>query len=119
MGRDLENIDMRVAGRGQWRVMGKDKYIYIPGNNQVIGKRNTLNFWDVQGAYARRTEWVMHEFRLVFIANPSKMANWSVYRIFKNKDEKKVKDAKWCNEESSNGESIEVNDFNIESDYFS
>ncbi|XP_057432041.1 NAC domain-containing protein 83-like [Lotus japonicus] len=117
--RDLENIDIRVAGSGQWRVMEKDKYIPIPRNNQVIGKRNTMNFWEVQGVYARRTEWVMHEFRLALIANPSKMENWAVYRIFKNKDEKKVKDARGCNEESSNAESTEVIAFNVESGSFS
>ncbi|XP_057444896.1 NAC domain-containing protein 83-like [Lotus japonicus] len=76
MSRDLKNSDMRVAGSGQWRVMEKDKYIPILRNDQVIGKRNTLNFWKVEGAYARRTEWMMHEFCLALIANPSKMARW-------------------------------------------
>lgn len=73
MSRDLENIDIRVVGSGQWRVMEKGKNILIPRNNQVVGRRNTLNFWEVQGACARMTNWVMHEFRLVFIANPSKV----------------------------------------------
>ncbi|XP_057432993.1 NAC domain-containing protein 83-like [Lotus japonicus] len=119
MGRDFENIDMRSAGSGQWRVMEKDKYVPIPRNNQVIGKRNTLNFWEVQGAYARRTEWVMHEFRLASITNPSKMTNWAVYRVFKNKNKKKVKDARGCNEESSNAGSTEDIGFNVESSSFS
>ncbi|XP_057432044.1 NAC domain-containing protein 83-like [Lotus japonicus] len=90
MGRDIENIDLRVAGSGQWRVMEKGKDVPIPQSNQVIGRRNTLNFWEEQGACARRTKWVMHEFRLALIANPSKMANWAIYRIFKNKNAKKV-----------------------------
>ncbi|XP_057432043.1 NAC domain-containing protein 83-like [Lotus japonicus] len=119
MGRDLENTDMRVARNDQWRVIEKNKYVSIPRNNQVIGKRNTLDFWEVQGAYARRTEWMMHEFRLALIDNPSKMANCVVYRIFKNKDENKVKDARGCNEESSNVGSAEVIDFNVESGSFS
>ncbi|XP_057444014.1 NAC domain-containing protein 54-like [Lotus japonicus] len=34
MDRDLENLDMRVVGGGQWRVMDKDKDIPIPRNNQ-------------------------------------------------------------------------------------
>lgn len=70
---ELENFDMRVVGSGQWRVMEKEKYIPIPQNNQVIGKRKTLNFWELQGACARWTKWVMHEFRLALIANPSKV----------------------------------------------
>ncbi|XP_057426204.1 NAC domain-containing protein 83-like [Lotus japonicus] len=86
MGRDLENLDMVVVGSGQWRVMEKDKNIPISQHNEVIGKRNTLNFWEVEGECARRTKWVMHEFRLVLISDPSKMINWALYRIFQNKD---------------------------------
>ncbi|XP_057432560.1 NAC domain-containing protein 83-like [Lotus japonicus] len=114
MCRDLENIDVRVAGSGQWRVVEKGKNIPIPQNNLVVGRRNTLNFWEMQGAYARRTKWVMHEFRLALIANPSKMANWAIYHIFKNKDAKKVKIGRGCNEKSSNDRSAEVIDFKAE-----
>ncbi|XP_057452014.1 NAC domain-containing protein 83-like [Lotus japonicus] len=111
MGRDLENLDIRVAGSGEWRVIEKGKDVLIPRNNQVIGKRNTLNFWEVQEACTRRTKWVMHEFRLALIANPSK-----------NKDAKKVKNARLSNEESSNSgrnaRSATTIDFNVESDNF-
>ncbi|XP_057452013.1 NAC domain-containing protein 83-like [Lotus japonicus] len=120
MGRDLENLDIRVAGSGEWRVIEKSKDVHIPRNNKVIGKRNTLNFWEVQGACTRRTKWVMHEFRLTLIANPSKMANWVVYRIFQNKNAKKVKNARWSDGESSNsGRNARIAttiDFNVESD---
>ncbi|XP_057451942.1 NAC domain-containing protein 83-like [Lotus japonicus] len=102
MGRDLESLDMRVAGSGLWKVVEKGKDVLIPQNNEVIGKRNTLIFWEVQGACTRRTKWMMHEFRLVLLANPSKMENWAVYRIFKKKDEKKVKNIQGSYEESSN-----------------
>ncbi|XP_057451892.1 NAC domain-containing protein 2-like [Lotus japonicus] len=67
MGRDLENIDKRVAGNGQWRVIEKAKCVPIPGNNE--------------------------------------MANWAVYRIFQNNDEKKLMNIKGSNMESSNTES--------------
>ncbi|XP_057435340.1 NAC domain-containing protein 83-like [Lotus japonicus] len=93
--RNLESLDIRVVGSGEWRVMEKGKDVPIPQNNEVIGKRNTLNFWEVQGARARRTKWVMHEFRLASVANSSKMANWAVYRIFQN-------NARGSNEERSN-----------------
>ncbi|XP_057444902.1 NAC domain-containing protein 83-like [Lotus japonicus] len=96
-GRDIESLDIRVVGSGEWRAMEKEKNVHIHQNNEVIGKRNTLNFWEVQGSYAKRTEWVMHEFRLVSIANPSKMAKWVVYRIFQNKDLKKVKNSNRSN----------------------
>ncbi|XP_057428277.1 NAC domain-containing protein 83-like [Lotus japonicus] len=119
MGRDLESLDMRDAGSGQWRVVEKGKDIPIPRNNQVIGKRNTLIFWEVQGACARRTKWVMHEFRLVLIANPSKMGNWIVYRIFLKKDAKSIRGS---NGESTKGGriagSVEVIDLNEGSDSF-
>ncbi|XP_057418824.1 NAC domain-containing protein 83-like [Lotus japonicus] len=118
MGRDLENIDIRVAGSGQWRVMKKGEDVSIPQNNQVIGRRNTLNFWEMQGACARRTRWEMHELCLTSIANQSKLANWAIYCIFKNKDAKKANNARGCNGESSNTSSVEVIDFNVESDSF-
>ncbi|XP_057440087.1 NAC domain-containing protein 83-like [Lotus japonicus] len=73
MGRDLGGLDMRAAGSGQWKVLEKAKNVLIPQNHEVIGKRNTLIFWEVQAACYKRTKWVMHEFRLVLIANPSKV----------------------------------------------
>ncbi|XP_057451885.1 NAC domain-containing protein 83-like [Lotus japonicus] len=107
MGRDLENIDKRVAGSGQWRVIEKGKDVPIPENNEVIGKRNTLNFWKVQGACARRTKWVMHEFRLALVENPAKCSKcrWQIglYTAFlQNKGAKKVMNVKQSNEKSSN-----------------
>ncbi|XP_057453242.1 NAC domain-containing protein 83-like [Lotus japonicus] len=95
MGRDLESLDMRVAGSGQWKVVEKGKCVPIPRNNEVIGKRNTLIFWEMQGASARKTKWVMHQFRLVLVAKPSKISNWVVYRIFMKKDAKKDGECKW------------------------
>ncbi|XP_057432780.1 NAC domain-containing protein 83-like [Lotus japonicus] len=92
MGRDLENFDVRVVGSGEWRVMEKEKDVHIPQNNQVVGKRNTLNFWEVQGICAKRTKWVMHEFLLALIANPTK-----------SKNEKKLNSTKESNAESFNG----------------
>ncbi|XP_057425731.1 NAC domain-containing protein 83-like [Lotus japonicus] len=120
MGRDLQNLDMRVVGNGQWRVIEKGKDVSIPTNNEVIGKRNTLNFWEVQGDYARKTKWVMHEFRLALITNPSKMANWAVYRIFQIKDAKNVKNEKMgYNGKNTSDGSVEVSNFSAESGSFS
>ncbi|XP_057428248.1 NAC domain-containing protein 21/22-like [Lotus japonicus] len=127
MGRDLESLEIRAAGSGYWRVVEKGKDIHIPQNDQVMGKRNTLVFWEVQGSQARLTKWVMHEFRLVLIANSSKhkiqMEDWVVYRILKKKDTKKVKNPRGTNDHSSSGaitddESEEVINFNAESDSF-
>ncbi|XP_057453168.1 NAC domain-containing protein 83-like [Lotus japonicus] len=106
MGRDLESLDLRVVGSGQWKVVEKGRDIPIPPKNEVIGKRNTLVFWELQGACARRTKWVMHEFRLLFIANPSKISNWVVYRIFLKQDAnmvKMVKNTRGSNGNTSNG----------------
>ncbi|XP_057451739.1 NAC domain-containing protein 83-like [Lotus japonicus] len=118
IGRDLENLDIRVTGNGQWRVIEKGKDVPIPRNNEVIGKRNTLNFWEVQGGCCMRTKWVMHEFCLALIANSSKMSNWVVYQIFQNKDTKKVKNERGLNEEKTNAKSAEVIHFNTESGSF-
>ncbi|XP_057423366.1 NAC domain-containing protein 83-like [Lotus japonicus] len=116
MKRDLTNLYMRVAGSGQWKVVEKGKDIPIPQNNKVVGKRNTLIFWEAKGVSTRRTNWVMHEFRLVLIDNPSKMTKWAVYRIFQKNDEKKVKKTRGSKEGNSNGgkngASVEAIDFN-------
>ncbi|XP_057432994.1 NAC domain-containing protein 83-like [Lotus japonicus] len=101
-GRDLESLDIRVAGSGEWRATKKGKNVHIHQNNEVVGKKNTLHFWEVQGSCARRTEWMMHEFRLASIANPSKVTKWAVYRIFQNKDLKKVTNSNKYNQDSYN-----------------
>ncbi|XP_057453424.1 NAC domain-containing protein 83-like [Lotus japonicus] len=101
MGRDLESLDIRIAGSGQWKVVEKGKCIPIRQNNEVIGKKNTLIFWELQGASAKMTKWVMHEFRLVLVAKQSKISNWVVYRIFLEKDAQKVKSARGPNGKSS------------------
>ncbi|XP_057418171.1 NAC domain-containing protein 83-like [Lotus japonicus] len=102
MGHGIENLDVRVVGSGEWRVMEKGKDVPIPQNKKVIGKRNTLKFWKVQGASVRRTK-------------------WAVYRIFQNEDAKEK--ATGSNGEISNGgrntTSIEVIDFNVKRGSFS
>ncbi|XP_057444621.1 NAC domain-containing protein 83-like [Lotus japonicus] len=122
MGSNFESLGTRVAGNGQWKIVEKGIDVPIPRNNEVIGKRNTLIFWEVQETCVRRTKWVMHEFLLVLIANPSKMANWAVYRIFKKKDEEKMNNIRETNEESPNdginARSVEVIDFNEEKGSF-
>ncbi|XP_057428240.1 NAC domain-containing protein 83-like [Lotus japonicus] len=123
MGRDLGCLNMRTAGIGHWKVVEIAKDVPIPQSNEVIGKRNTLVFWEVQGACYRKTKWVMHEFRLVSTLNPSKMANWVVYRIFQKNDSKNVKKVEESNVESFNYDridgSVEVIDFKKENKNFS
>ncbi|TKY45374.1 NAC domain-containing protein 83 [Spatholobus suberectus] len=95
--RVFENPDKRTAGNGQWRAVEKDQ--------DLIGKRNTLVFWEAKGKRFTETKWVMHEFRLAPISNPSQMTIWAVYRIFEM--EKKIgKKSKGSRGETSNSNNV-------------
>ncbi|XP_040866857.1 NAC domain-containing protein 68-like isoform X1 [Glycine max] len=78
----------RPAGSGCWKSVGKEKQIIHSESNQVIGMKETLFF--CKGSHETRTQWVMHELRLVasYPCQVIKMpvADFAVYRIFqKNK----------------------------------
>lgn len=54
----------RGAGCGYWKPKGKGKQIVV--SNQTVGVRKTLVFHAKQSDHrACKTQWVMHEYRLV------------------------------------------------------
>ncbi|XP_061344407.1 NAC domain-containing protein 83-like [Gastrolobium bilobum] len=112
------NKDKRAAGSGLWRAVGKAKYIVLSGSKELIGKRNTLIFWEGKGNKPIKTKWAMHEFRLESLANPYQVSNWAVYHIFEKKDAEKAKKGNGDNGEPSNNAEVEkpsVMDFTEES----
>ncbi|KAK7311323.1 hypothetical protein RJT34_09383 [Clitoria ternatea] len=88
----FENPDVRVVVNGQWRCDEKNKHIMLPENRHLIGKQNTFVFWKASSNNNRfiKTNWVMNEFHLAPMSDPSQLSAWAVYRIFQ-KDVKKGK----------------------------
>ncbi|KDP41816.1 hypothetical protein JCGZ_26834 [Jatropha curcas] len=97
-GSDSENYRCkRAAGSGYWKPISKSRQIIASLSNYVIGVRTTLIFHQgnkhSNNYYDSKTQWVMHEYRLVgsgTIPNTKqvskmKLGDWVVYRVFQRK----------------------------------
>ncbi|XVE63723.1 hypothetical protein DITRI_Ditri07aG0042600 [Diplodiscus trichospermus] len=104
----------RSTASGYWKATGVDKQI-TRRRNQIAGMRKTLVFHMGKPPHGSRTDWIMHEYRLVTVANEAcnsplaknpitkasldiaasikfHMENWVVCRVFLKKRSKKSKD---------------------------
>ncbi|CAK7328006.1 unnamed protein product, partial [Dovyalis caffra] len=84
----------RVTGAGFWKATGTDRPIYSSDGTKCIGLKKSLVFYRGRAAKGIKTDWMMHEFRLPSLADPSPPkklldkslpANdaWAICRIFK------------------------------------
>ncbi|XP_022716143.1 NAC domain-containing protein 83-like [Durio zibethinus] len=98
----------RATASGYWKATGLDKQI-ISRRNQIAGMRKTLVFHMGKPPHGSRTDWIMHEYRLVTVANKDcnsplaknpiienylnhHMEKWVVCHIFLRKRNKKSTD---------------------------
>ncbi|KAL5552541.1 hypothetical protein UlMin_039942 [Ulmus minor] len=96
------NRSNRATGSGYWKATGIDKQIVSSRGNQVVGMKKTLVFYRGKPPHGTRTDWIMHEYRLVpqektYTQNSEvPMENWVLCRIFlkkrgnKNEEEQQV-----------------------------
>ncbi|KAL6911479.1 hypothetical protein ACP4OV_000284 [Aristida adscensionis] len=85
----------RVTGAGFWKATGTDRPIYSSDGSKCIGLKKSLVFYKGRAAKGVKTDWMMHEFRLPSLIDPSLPQkkplektippndSWAICRIFK------------------------------------
>ncbi|XP_022719788.1 NAC domain-containing protein 30 [Durio zibethinus] len=72
----------RATAAGFWKATGRDKAVL--SNNKIIGMRKTLVFYKGRAPNGRKTDWIMHEYRLqTFEHGPPQEEGWVVCRAFR------------------------------------
>lgn len=92
-GKGFGNKCRRVTGCGYWKAIGKGIQIVASGSSRAVGMKRTLVFYEGKLGAGTRTQWVMHEYRLVGLGTaPSstqkcveEMEDWVVYRVFQKR----------------------------------
>ncbi|KAL6283272.1 hypothetical protein ACE6H2_014201 [Prunus campanulata] len=79
----------RATATGYWKATGKDRPILRKGS--LVGMRKTLVFYQGRAPKGRKSDWVMHEFRLEGPFGPPKISShkedWVLCRVFyKNRE---------------------------------
>ncbi|PIA41938.1 hypothetical protein AQUCO_02100051v1 [Aquilegia coerulea] len=83
----------RATGSGYWKATGIDKQIVASKSNQLVGMKKTLVFYRGKPPNGSKTDWIMHEYRLVSTAQTKdcsqnsmkQMEDWVLCRIFTKK----------------------------------
>uniref|UniRef100_A0A804PP47 NAC domain-containing protein n=1 Tax=Zea mays TaxID=4577 RepID=A0A804PP47_MAIZE len=85
----------RVTGAGFWKATGTDRPIYSSDGSKCIGLKKSLVFYKGRAAKGVKTDWMMHEFRLPSLTDPTLLQkkplektippndSWAICRIFK------------------------------------
>nr|UBT01663.1 NAC transcription factor 59 [Litchi chinensis] len=71
----------RATAAGFWKATGRDKAVL--SKNKIIGMRKTLVFYKGRAPNGRKSDWIMHEYRLQTSENGPPQARWVVCRAFK------------------------------------
>ncbi|KAK3130546.1 hypothetical protein QOZ80_6BG0494920 [Eleusine coracana subsp. coracana] len=75
----------RATTAGFWKATGRDKAIFL-GNSRRIGLRKTLVFYIGRAPHGKKTDWIMHEYRLDEENVEIQEDGWVVCRVFKKKN---------------------------------
>uniref|UniRef100_A0A0E0JY09 NAC domain-containing protein n=1 Tax=Oryza punctata TaxID=4537 RepID=A0A0E0JY09_ORYPU len=80
----------RATAAGFWKATGRDKAIFLgngggSGAGQRIGLRKTLVFYTGRAPHGKKTDWIMHEYRLDDDNVDVPEEGWVVCRVFKKK----------------------------------
>ncbi|XP_073020934.1 NAC domain-containing protein 30-like [Primulina eburnea] len=71
----------RATTAGFWKATGRDKAVL--SNERIIGMRKTLVFYKGRAPNGRKTDWIMHEYRLQTSEHgPPQEEGWVVCRAF-------------------------------------
>ncbi|VAI35351.1 unnamed protein product [Triticum turgidum subsp. durum] len=84
----------RVTAAGFWKATGTDRPIYSSEGTRCIGLKKSLVFYRGRAARGIKTDWMMHEFRLPSLTDPSLPKrpidkniplndSWTICKIFK------------------------------------
>ncbi|CAI0381375.1 unnamed protein product [Linum tenue] len=90
------NRSNRATGSGYWKATGIDKQILASKGNYAAGMKKTLVFYRGKPPHGTRTDWIMHEYRLLnpetttqannnISTNQVRKKNWVLCRIFLKK----------------------------------
>ncbi|XP_054783763.1 NAC domain-containing protein 30-like [Prosopis cineraria] len=72
----------RATAAGFWKATGRDKAVM--SKNKIIGMRKTLVFYQGRAPNGRKSDWIMHEYRLQSSDHaPPQAKGWVVCRAFK------------------------------------
>ncbi|KAK7350724.1 hypothetical protein VNO77_09628 [Canavalia gladiata] len=85
----------RTTKSGYWKATGSDKKISSSTSNGIDGVRKTLVFYEGKSPNGSRTDWIMHEYRLVTVETTAsnsphqnyvnEIGDWVLCRIFMKK----------------------------------
>uniref|UniRef100_A0A0D9VEC6 NAC domain-containing protein n=1 Tax=Leersia perrieri TaxID=77586 RepID=A0A0D9VEC6_9ORYZ len=79
----------RATAAGFWKATGRDKAIFLGsgsgGGGRRIGLRKTLVFYTGRAPHGKKTDWIMHEYRLDDDNVDIPEEGWVVCRVFKKK----------------------------------
>ncbi|XP_057793427.1 NAC domain-containing protein 30-like [Salvia miltiorrhiza] len=71
----------RATTAGFWKATGRDKAVL--SKDKIIGMRKTLVFYKGRAPNGRKTDWIMHEYRLQTFEHGPQEEGWVVCRAFK------------------------------------
>lgn len=82
----------RAAGRGYWKATGADKPVAPAGSSRAVGIKKALVFYDGKAPKGRKTDWIMHEYRLADVNRSAKgngslrLDDWVLCRLYNKKN---------------------------------